>query len=78
MQQTSAQIVSTQSLPPEMGDRFRFLGEQAVAPCYLAGSAPHKSGERRVKSWPDNTNKRSPALTLVIWTCDLCYIQINK
>ena len=45
--QTSAQIVSAQSLPPEMGDRFRFLGKSAIAPCRLAGSAPHKSGERR-------------------------------
>ena len=33
------------TLPPEMGARF------------MAGSAPHKSGERRVKSWPDDTHK---------------------
>ena len=44
MLQRSAQIVSTQSLPPEMGARFRFLGKPAVALCRLAGSAPHKSG----------------------------------
>ena len=42
--QTSAQIVSTQSLPPEMGALFRFFGKPAVAPFRLAGSAPHKSG----------------------------------
>ena len=48
--QTSAQVVYTQSLLPKMGARFRFL-----APCCLAGSAPHKSGGRRVKSLPDDT-----------------------
>ena len=26
-----------------------------MAPCRLPGSAPHKSGGRRVKSWPDDT-----------------------
>ena len=34
--QTSAQIVSTPSLPPEMGARFRFLGKPAVSPSCLA------------------------------------------
>ena len=72
--QTSAHIVSTQFLPPEMGARFRFLDKSAVAPCRLAGSVPHKSGGRRVKSWPDDTHKHTP----VIWTCDLCNKQINK
>ena len=58
--QTSAQIVSTQSLPPEMGARFRFFGDKpAVASCRLAGSAPHKSGGRRVKSWPDDTHRQT-------------------
>ena len=61
----SAQIVSTQSLP-----------KTAVVPCRLAYSAPHKSGGRRVQSWPDDThtNKHIP----VIWICDLCHKQINK
>ena len=36
MLQTSAQIVSTQSLPPEMGARFRFLG-QAGGRCLPPG-----------------------------------------
>ena len=79
MLQTSAQIVSTQPLPPEMGARFRFLGKPAVAPCRLAGFAPHKSRGRRVKSWPDDTNKHSPpALSPAIWICGLCHKQINK
>ena len=42
---------------PEMGARFRFLGKLIVAPCRIAGSAPHKSGGRRVKSWPNDTHK---------------------
>ena len=67
-----SQIVSTQSLPPEIGNRFRFLGKPAVAPCRLAGSAPHKSGGRRAKSWPDDTHKQN---TLVIWISDLCHKQ---
>ena len=54
MLQTYVQIVSTQSLTPEMGPDT-FLGEQAVAPCRQAGSAPHTSGGHRVKSWPDDT-----------------------
>ena len=58
MLQRSAQIVSTQSLPLEMGDRFRSLGKPAVAHFRLAGSAPHKNGGRRVKSWPDHTHKQ--------------------
>ena len=45
--QTSAQI---------LGARFRFGGKPVVAPCRLSGSAPHKSGGRRGKSWPDNTH----------------------
>ena len=72
MLQTSAHIVSTQFLPPEMGTRFRFFGKPTIAPCHLAGSAPHKSEGRRVKSWPDDTHKHSPTLNLVIWICDLC------
>ena len=59
LQQTSAQIVSTQSLPTKMGARFRFLGKPAVARFRQAGSAPHKSGGRRVKSWPDDTHKQT-------------------
>ena len=55
---------------PEMWTGFRFLGKSAVAPCHLAGSAPHKSGGRRVKSWSNDTftNKHTPALSPVIWT----------
>ena len=63
--QTSAQIVSTQSLPSEMGARFRFLGKPVVAPCRLAGSAPHNSGGRRVKSWPDDTHNTLQSFGLV-------------
>ena len=77
--QTSAQIVSTQLLPPVTSSRFRLLGKPSVDPCRMAGSAPHKSGGHRVKSWPDDTNKHSlPALTPVIWICDVCHKQINK
>ena len=36
-----------------------FWGKTAVAPCRLAGSASHKSGGRRVKSWPDDTHKQT-------------------
>ena len=54
------------TLPPEMGARFHFLGMPAVAPCPMAGSAPHKSMGCRVKSWPDDTRAS------VIWICDLC------
>ena len=45
--------------PQRWGTRFHFLGKPAVAPCCLAGSAPHKSGGRRVKSWPDDTHKQT-------------------
>ena len=58
----------------EMGARFRFLGKPAVAPCRLAGSAPHKSGGRRVKSWPDHTQTN----TLQSFGFVLCHKQIYK
>ena len=38
--------------------RNRFLGKPAVAPCRMAGSAPHKSGRRRVKFWPNDTDRQ--------------------
>ena len=66
MLQRSAQIVSTQSLPPVMGARFRFFCKPAVAPCRLAGSAPHKSGGRRVKFWPDDTHKQTHSSHLYV------------
>ena len=72
MLQTSAQIVSTQPLPPEMGPDS-FLGKPSVAPCRLAGSVPHKSGGHRVKSWPDDTHKQTHSSHM-----DLCLKQINK
>ena len=37
-----------------LGAQFRFLAKPAVAPCHLAGSAPHKTGGHQVKSWPDD------------------------
>ena len=55
--QTSAQIASTQF--PIDGGPNPFLGKPAIAPCRLAASAPHKSGGRRVKSWPDDTHKQT-------------------
>ena len=68
--QTSAQIVSTQSLSPEMGARYRLLGKQAVAPCRLALLLT-KAGD--VESNPGPTTH-----TPVIWMCDHCHKQINK
>ena len=66
------------TLPPEMGARFRLLGKPAVAPCRMAGSAPHKSRGRRVKSWPDDTHTQTNKHAPVIWICDLCHKQLNK
>ena len=40
---------------PRYGGRFRFWGRPVVHPCWLAGSAPHKSGRCQVKSRPDHT-----------------------
>ena len=58
-----------------MGARFRFLGKPAVVPCHLASSAPHKSGGRRVKSWPDDTQ----TITLQSFGfVTSCHKQINK
>ena len=51
------------------GGPIPFLGNLAIAPCRLAGSAPHISGGRRVKSWPDDTHKQTP----VIRICDICH-----
>ena len=59
MLQSSAQIVCSQLLPQEMEAGFRFMGKPTVAPCRLAGSAPHKSGGQRVKSWPDEPHKQT-------------------
>ena len=47
--------------------KFRFLGKLAVALCRLAGSAPHKSGGHRVKSWPDVTHKQTHSSHLDLW-----------
>ena len=41
------------------GAPIPFLGKPTVAPCRLAGPAPHKSGGRQVKSWPDDTHKQT-------------------
>ena len=70
MMQTSAQIVFTQPLPQEMGARFRFWGKPS-----LAGSGLHKSGGRRVKSWPDDTHKQTHYCYNEF---GLCHKQINK
>ena len=35
------------------------FGQSAVAPYRMAGSAPHKSGLRRVKSWSNHTHKQT-------------------
>ena len=43
---------------PRYGGPITFFGKPAIAPCGLHGSAPHKSGERRVKSWPDNNTHK--------------------
>ena len=77
MLQTSAQIVSTQSLLPEMGARFRFWASRPSLPAaWLALLLTlTKSGD--VESNPGLTthkNKHTP----VIWICDLCHKQINK
>ena len=69
-------LMSTKSLPSEdVGPIPFFFGKPVVSPCHLVISAPHKSGGRRVKSWPDHTHKQT---SLVIWICDLCHKQINK
>ena len=58
--QTSAQIVSTQSLSQRWGPDAVFWGKPAIVPCRLAGSAHHKSGgRRRVKSWPEDIHKQT-------------------
>ena len=49
--------VTTANHDKGFGALFRLL--QAVAPYRLAGSVPHKSGGRRVKSWPDYTQTHS-------------------
>ena len=72
--QTSAQIVSTQSLPPEMGARFHFLGKPAVAPCCLALLLTKAVDVESNPGPTTHTNKHTP----VIWICDLCHKQINK
>ena len=45
--------------PQRWGPDSVFLGKPAVAPCRLADSAPHKSGGRPVKSWPDDTHRQT-------------------
>ena len=46
---------------PSDGVLIPFLCKPTVASCRLAGSAPHKSGGRRVKSWPDDSQRLPPA-----------------
>ena len=74
MLQRSAQIASTQSLPPKMWARFQFLGKSAVAPCRLALLLT-KAGD--VESNPGRTTHTNKHTT-VIWICDSCHKQINK
>ena len=69
--QTSAQIVSTQSLPPEMATRFRFLSSRQSLPAAWRALLLTQAGD--VESNPGPTTP-----TPVIWICDLCHKQINK
>ena len=74
---TSAQIVSTQPLSPEMGVRFRFWASRPSFPSAWLALLLTKAGD--VKSNPvptSHTNKHSPpALTPVICICNLCHKQ---
>ena len=60
------------------GGRFRFFGQPVVGPRCLASSATHKSGERRIKPWPDYKHTHTSTHSEIIWICDLCHKQINK
>ena len=56
--QTSAQIVYT--IPAQRGVLDSVFGASRPSlPCRLTGSIPHKSGGRRVQSWPDDTHKQT-------------------
>ena len=73
--QTSAQIVSTQSLPPEMGAQFRFWASRPSLPAAWLALLLTKAGDVESNPGPTtHTNKHTP----VIWICDLCHKQINK
>ena len=74
MLQTSAQIVSTQSLPPEMGARFHFFGQagrRSLPPGWLCSSQKRGTSSQILA-------RRHKQHTTVIWMCDLCHKQINK
>ena len=72
MLQTSAHIVSTQPLPPEMGDRFRFWASQPSFPSVWMAMLLTKEGYAESNPGPTtHTNKHTP----VIWIYDLCHKQ---
>ena len=72
---TSAQIVSTHSLPPEMGARFRFWASRPSLPAAWLALLLTKAGNVESNPGPTtHTNKHTP----VIWIFDLCHKQINK
>ena len=73
--QRSAQIVSTQSLPPEIWTRFRFWARRPLLPAARLALLLTKAGDVESNPGPTtHTNKHTP----VIWICDLCHKQINK
>ena len=57
--------------PPTMGARFTvFFGKPAMRTRWMAGAAPHKSGDVETNPGPTTSNKR-------VWFCDICYKQIH-
>ena len=69
--QTSSQIVSTQSLPPELGPDSVFWASRPSLPAAWLALLLTKVGD--VESNPGPTTH-----TPVIWICELCHKQINK
>ena len=51
---------------PRDGRPIPVLGEAAFAPYHLAVSVRHKSGGRRVKSWPDHTLQSFGLVTTIL------------
>ena len=74
--QTSAQIVSTQSLAPRDGGPIPFFwASRSSLPAAWLALLLTKAGDVESNPGPTtHTNKHAS----VIWICDLCHIQINK
>ena len=68
--QTAVQIVSKLPGPSNGCTIYRFLGKPAMRTRWMAGAAPHKSGDVETNPGPTTLNKRA-------WICDICYKQIH-